>query len=101
MSDLFSWGGKYVGFMRGGNIFDRNGNYRGWVEADGRAWDDRGNFIGNLVEGNYIMKNQMTVPPVPRVPRVPPVPPVPQLPRLDRIGRLPRLGYDDALERFT
>ncbi|MFI0395848.1 4-fold beta flower protein [Paracoccus sp. p1-h21] len=101
MSDLYTWGGKYVGFVVNGNLFDRNGSYRGWIEGDGKAWDDQGRYLGSLVEGNYIMRSQMAVPPIPRIPRIPPIPPIPQMPRMNRIGRIPKLGYDDALEHFA
>ena len=101
MNPVFRWNGEYYGFISNGNLFNASGEYRGWIEDDGNVWREDGTYLGELVEGSYILRNTMKVEPVPRVPRVPPVPPVPMVPAINRVGRVPRVGYEDPLETMN
>ena len=98
-SHLFKWSGQPVGFISNGSLFDSAGSYVGWVESDGRAWAKNGSYLGDLVDGNYILKSPMRIDPIPRIPRVPPISPIPPIPPLPRMPRMPKLGWFDALDR--
>lgn len=100
MSGLFTWSGQYVGFIRNGKMFNRSGGYLGWIDDDGRAWNSEGHYIGDFVDGGYVLRNRLRMTPMNRIPRVRPISPVPPISRMNRIGRVRRAGYDDALERF-
>lgn len=97
LSHIFRWNGKHFGFIYAGKLFDAKSNYVGWVEKDGKVWSSNGNLLGELVDGEYILRNQLTIPPIPRIPRIPPIPPVPPIPPIDRIGRIGKIGWVDGL----
>ncbi len=91
-------------FRRGEQIDDRilktdEMPYLGWVEGNS-VWRADGEFLSEIVDEHYIMKQIGRVKPVPRVPRVPPVPPIPQVPQVDRTGRVRLAGSVDALDDF-
>jgi hypothetical protein len=100
MTFLFRWTGEYVGFFLDGWLFDRNGRYLGWLDADGRVWKADGNYLGELVEGCHVLRNSLRSPPVRRTPRVPPVPAAPPTPPTPRVPRVPRPGWSDALAQL-
>ncbi len=103
MSDktpIFRWSGEYFGFIYRGNLFDAEGNYLGWIEDDGSVWNRDGTYLGELIEGNYILRNTMRMEPLPKIPKIPPIAPIPPVPKSDRIAKMAKLGWDDALDRF-
>jgi len=101
MNPIYRWSGQYFGFVANGRLFDRNSTYLGWLDDGGRAWKADGQFLGELIEGTYIMRRTNAVAPVARIPLVPPVPPVPPIPVVDRVGRVGWAGWTDALKEFT
>ena len=101
MTPLFRWDGQYWGFISNGHIFNSNGEYRGWIENDGRAWREDVAYLGVVVENNYILPNTMNLDPIPRIPRIPPIPPIPPIPSINRIGRIGKISYEDPLEQYT
>lgn len=98
MTHIFRWNGQYAGFQNNGFLFSPQGRYIGWIEDDGSVWSNNGQFFGELVDGDYILKATNRVPPIPRIPRVPPIPPIPLIPPIPRIPRIPRLGWHDPFE---
>ena len=64
------------------------------------AWNEDGTYIGELVQGSYILRNTMKMEPIPKIPRIPPIPPIPPIPRMDRMGRIVQLNWYDALDKF-
>lgn len=98
MQAIYRWNGEYFGFIRGDRLFDADGNYIGWLTEDGRVWTVDGSFLGELVDGEYVLRRLAMVPPVPRIPQIPPIPPIPLVPRVDRTGRVPRSGWVDVLD---
>jgi hypothetical protein len=95
MSHVFRWSGTPLGFISGGSLFYPNSQYLGWIEQDGSVWGHDGQYIGELIDGEYIMRNMMRVPPIPRIPRIPPIPPIPLIPPIPRIPRIPMAGWED------
>ena len=94
---LYAWSGQYLGFLYRERIFDARSNYLGWVADDGRCWKSNGAFLGEVVEGKYILRRSSMATPVPRVPKTAPVKPVSPVPRTNRTGRVGRTGWVDAL----
>jgi len=97
---IFRWSGEYFGFIHNGYFFDADGNYLGWIEDDGSVWNQDGTYLGELTEGNYILRNTMKIEPIPKIPKIPPIPPIPPIPEIDRIGKIGKLGWKDALNIF-
>ena len=66
---------------------------------EGEVWGGGGAFLGELVDGCYVLRRKGSVrsPRVPPDPRPPPVPPSPAAPRS---FRQPRAGWEDALDEF-
>jgi len=92
---IFRWSGVYFGFISSKRLFNRNGNYIGWIENDNRVWKKDGSFLGEIQDDNYILRKTHMVTPVPKVPKVPPVSLIPRIPSINRIGRI---GWKDALD---
>jgi hypothetical protein len=97
MTQFFRWNGSYAGFNSGDYLFDPHGGYIGWIESDGSVCRSDGSYLGQIVDGDYIMRKTVMVRPVPKVPRVPPVPPVPLVPPVPRVPRVPSVGWEEAL----
>lgn len=95
---VFKWSGEYAGFIYNGYLFDRDSNYLGWIEKDGRVWKADGQFLGELVDNNYILRSEMQIEPVSRIPRVEPVSPISPVSPIDRVGRIDRVGYADSID---
>ena len=95
---LFKWSGEYAGFIYGGRLFDASSDYIGWIEDDGRCWDSGGAFLGELVEGSYVLRRSAMATPASRAARAHPATPAMPARRADRAGRATRAGWDDALE---
>jgi hypothetical protein len=95
---IFRCNGEYFGFLHKWRLFDSRGYYLGWVD-EGEVWRGDGAFLGELVDGCYVLRRKGAVrsPRVPPDPRSPPVPPSPSAPRP---FRQPRAGWEDALDEF-
>lgn len=97
---IFRWSGEYFGFISNNYLFDANGNYIGWIEEDGSVWNEDGSYLGELVEGSYILRKSNKIEPIPKVSKIPPIPPIPPIPKINRVGKIPRIGWEDALDKF-
>jgi hypothetical protein len=100
MSSLFAWSGEYVGFVRNGRMFSREGNYFGWIDEDRRVWSSSGAYMGNYVDGGYVLRNRLKIAPVNRVPKVAPIPPFAPFAPFNKFARFERPGHDDALRHL-
>ena len=96
--NIFKWNGEYFGFVRRDYLFSHRGEYRGWIGRNQRVWKSSGEFLGELVDGKYILRRNTMIPPVPTVPKVPPPPPVPPMRAINLTGRIPKVGWTDALK---
>lgn len=97
---IFRWDGKYAGFVFEGHLYDRWGNYWGWVDEEGNVWRSQGALLGELVEENYVLRkvgqerrkaDPRTWPDRPAVPG----------PSANRPPKEPKEGWEDALEDLT
>jgi len=93
---LYKWNGEYFGFISGDNVFDKKSKWIGWIQEN-QVWGTAGEFVGDIFETNYILRNVTMIPPIPRVSKIPPVPPVPPVPSVNRVARVSLAGYVDAL----
>jgi len=98
MNHLFKWNGQHLGFTSNGFLFDPSSKYIGWIEQDGSVWSENGEYIGELVEGQYILRNSMKMEPTPRMPKTPPMPQMPPMPPMPRMPRMPRMGWEDPFD---
>ena len=97
MNSIFRWNGQYYGFLANGDLFDAECKFCGWIGTDGTVWRSDGEFLGDLVGGEYVLQHQ-SAPRARRAKRVRPSasfespvrPP-------DREARSPRQGYVDGL----
>ena len=80
-------------------LFDSRSYYLGWVD-EGEVWRRDGTFLGELVDGCYVLRRRDAALRIPRVPIDPPSPPAPPSPWAPRPFRKPRAGWEDALEEF-
>jgi hypothetical protein len=99
MKYIYRWNGQYFGFVSGGNLFDANSNWIGWIEGK-QVWRGNGTFLGEIYEQNYVLRKTKTAPFVPQIPHIPPVPPVPPVHPINRINRVPVTGMEDALAEY-
>src|SRR5262245_5174128 len=101
MTPLFTWSGKYVGFHNGKNLFSADGQYLGWLDEDARVWKASGEFAGELIEENYVLRREHTRLPTAKMPHTLPMRPELPAPRFDRVARVPKTGFIDALAQIT
>lgn len=94
---IYKWNGEYFGFISGDNLFDTNSNWIGWIEDKG-AWRANGEFLGEIYDNNYILRNRTKAQPLPKPPHNPPICPIPPVPSIKRDKREPLAGLYDALE---
>lgn len=97
---VYRWNGRYFGFISNGRLFDASSNYLGWVDEQGRVWRASGSFLGELVDGNYILRRTSMATPASRVARSRPSRPTSPTRRTNRTGRTPRAGWIDALNEY-
>ncbi len=101
---IFKSNGNYLGFLQDDNIFSRDGIYLGWLDGDGTyAWDSSGKFRGYLIDvsgNNFIILNQLQIPPIPRMPRPAPLTPILPPPPVN-VSPIPLpVGYIDGFRFF-
>jgi len=99
MRHIFKWSGAPLGFIHGSALFGCDGRYLGWAGQDGRVWLEDGSYIGELIEGEYILRNTLRPEPPPQVPRAPPMLPIPPPAPKSRKPRPPRAGWVDPFEQ--
>jgi hypothetical protein len=94
---IFRWNGQYFGFMSNGYLMDSSGTYRGWIEHDGTVWGPNGNFLGELVGGEYVLLQQ-SVKRATKPKRFTPTPVTIPPREENRKARSARPGYVDGLD---
>jgi hypothetical protein len=93
---VFRWDGAYWGFTVGDVLYDRYGHSIGWIEGT-EVFHFDGHFLGELRDGEYVLRDELREDPIPRAPR--PVAPylTPPDPLPARAARAPVEGWRDAL----
>lgn len=94
---LFKWSGAYAGFFSNDRLFDRTGRYLGWCDAKGSVWKYNGEWLGLVVEKNYLVRDLRAFSQK-RPSQVPPVPARPPMPPASRVARVPWPNCCDPLE---
>jgi hypothetical protein len=94
---VFKWTGVYAGFFSNDRLFDRFGRYLGWRDACGSVWKYDGEWLGQVVEENYLVRDPRALSQR-RPPQVPPVPARPPMPPAPRVARVPWPNCCDPLE---
>lgn len=98
MQHIFKLSGQHVGFLKDGYVFDTTSRYLGWVEKDGTVWTPNGTYVGELVDGAYILRNGTKMQPMPKMPKMFPMTPMPPMAAMARMPRLPQMGWIDAID---
>jgi len=98
-TSIYKWSGQYWGFIYNGRLYDSNCNYNGWIDDLGHVWNTNGTYKGELIEDNYILRQNNQLEPLPKIPLVNQVPPVPPIPMIHRIGKIPKSGWTDVLDK--
>lgn len=101
MTPIFRWNGQYFGFVCEKYIYSADGDYVGCIDKDNKVWAKSGNFLGQLIEENYVMKNLFDSEPIPRHHNPPKTLPEIPKPITDRHGKIPQMGWVDSLEEQT
>ena len=65
---LYRLKGEYWGYIYKNRIFNYLNIYKGWIEDNKYIWDFRGNFLGELIDGTYILKNTNEVSLINKIP---------------------------------
>ena len=100
MHPIFRWNGEHFGFIHRWRLFDSRSYYLGWVD-EGEVWRRDGTYLGELVDGCYVLRRRDATPRSPRVPIEPPSSrPAPPSSWAPRPFRNPRAGWEDALDEF-
>ncbi|MGB5062580.1 MAG: 4-fold beta flower protein [Candidatus Competibacter sp.] len=105
---VFKWTGVYAGFFKNDRLFDRSGRYLGWRDAQGSVWKYDGEWLGRVVEQNYLVRDlralpQRRPPQVSSLSALPPMPPAPRVARAvwpsscDPLEALLRMPLPDEL----
>jgi len=97
---IYKWSGNYWGFIYNGKFFDKDSNYKGWIDDNNQVWDKNGKYLGELIQENYILRNTNKMEPMSRMAKMEPMTPMAQLPRIDRIGKIEKIGWVDVLEKL-
>jgi len=101
MNHVFKWSGQHLGFITNNYLFGSDSSYLGWVEQDGSVWARNGRYLGELIEGQYILRNSMKMQPMSRMPKMPPMPPMSPMPPMPRMPRMPRMGWVDPFDHVA
>ena len=80
-------------------MYNDNGDYLGWVTGND-VWREDGSYLGEIIDENYILRNDNKIESIPKIPKIPPIPPIPPIASIDRIGRIDRIGWSDALNEY-
>ena len=105
MYPIFRWNGERFGFVHRWRLFDSRSYYLGWVD-EGEVWRRDGTYLGELVDGSYVLRRRNAAPRSPRVPIEPPSS-LPALPSSSSWAPRPFFkkptagsGWEDALDEF-
>ncbi len=85
MDFIYRLNGNYLGFMRDGLLFSRDGEYLGWLEGQ-YVWDSSGRFRGIIFspknsEHKYVIRDRLSMPASTRTPKpAPSLTPIPDPP---------------------
>jgi hypothetical protein len=96
---IFRWNGERFGFIHRWRLFDSRSYYLGWVD-EGEVWRRDGTYLGELVDGYYVLRKRNAAPRSPRVPIEQPSLPAPPSSWTPRPPRKPIAGWADALDEF-
>ena len=99
MKPIFRWNGQPLGFVQNGFLYDTEGKYLGWVGTEGDVWAKDGHFVGEVVMGEYIMRNVLRKSPTPVIPRFPPLPVIAKLFAKPRAPQSPMTNWVDPFSR--
>jgi hypothetical protein len=80
-------------------MFDKDSKYLGWIDG-GEVWRKNGTYLGELVDGAYILRRTSSPKKASRAVRACPATPATPATRASRAGRPQRAGYVDALDEF-
>jgi hypothetical protein len=58
---IFRWNGEHFGFIHRWRLFDSRSYYLGWVD-EGEVWRRDGTFLGELVDGCYVLRRRNAAP---------------------------------------
>jgi hypothetical protein len=96
---IYRWNGEYFGFIYNDKFFDKHSNYLGWI-CDGEVWRKDGAFLGEFLEGHYVIRRiSMAAREIIAVKRVPFAPATPPF-KSNRALRVLRPGRVDALDEY-
>lgn len=99
---VYTWRGRYWGFIRDERLYRASGQATGWLEGFG-IWRLDGRYLGQFDERGYVLKPWLFCSPWSR--RIPPAWSPAATPPLfrpaDRMARLDRFGYLDPLEELN
>ena len=100
MRYIFKWSGEPLGFVDdGGELFDTFGRHLGRVDSEGNAWCNDGQYLGEFIDGHYILRNALRLPLPPKLPEVPlPKPSELPPPVAARTPRAPIPGWVDSFD---
>jgi hypothetical protein len=99
-TSIFRWSGEYFGFISGDHLFSSDGNYLGWVEEDNTVWCADGQFLGEIVDDEYILRQSNIIEPIAKIPHIVPISPIAPIAPMNRLARMAMIGWKDALDRY-
>lgn len=95
---LYKRCGEYWGFIFLNNIYDKNNNYRGWIEENKFVWNDKGKYLGELIDDHYILRNKTEISLSYKVPPERTEVNFKIIIKKNKIGKLQIKGWTDALK---
>jgi hypothetical protein len=95
---IFRWNREHFGFIHRWHLFDSRSYFLGWVD-EGEVWRCDGTYLGELVDGCYVLRRRNAAPRSPRVPIDPPSPLAPPS-WAHKPFKKPRAGWEDALDEY-
>ena len=98
---IFNTSGEYSAFIYEGHLYNPNSHLLGYVMNGNEVFNTRGQFIGEILNDDRIVRNSFQSKPgiIPPLPQLPPLPPLPPLPRL-RMLEVPE-PYVDVFENSS
>jgi hypothetical protein len=94
---VYKWSGDYWGFIYNNRVFDQDSDYKGWIDDEKRVWNSDGEYVGEVINENYILRRDSKMQPMDKIPRIPPIPPIP---KIDKIGKIDKMGWTDVLDKL-
>ena len=96
---VYRWNGEYFGFIYNEKLFDKHSNYLGWI-AENEVWKKDGSFLGEFLDGHYIVRRKKMSAPAVRTIRATPYAPAMQPLKANRALRATTPGRVDALDEY-